>query len=124
MHPGDAMAELSTWLGDSSGTNRGLWYLFVQIVLQLTTAVLLGIVTAQPWAQSTTGGMSLLIILLVLQLIGAFWSFYHTANDLVDGFEKELSSSSSKNKTLEDGLEKVSIAKNATKVNENLQKMK
>ena len=62
--------------------------LFVQIVLQLTTAVLLGILTAQPWAQSTVGGMTVLVVLLLLQLTGAFWSFYHTANDLIDGLEK------------------------------------
>ena len=62
--------------------------LFVQIVLQLTTAILLGIITAQPWAQSTVGGMTVLVLLLLLQLIGAFWSFFHTANDAIDGFEK------------------------------------
>ena len=62
--------------------------LFIQIVLQLTTAVLLGILTAQPWAQSTVGGISVLVILLILQLIGAFWSFYNTGNDRIDCFEK------------------------------------
>lgn len=32
--------------------------------------------------------MTVLSMLLSLQLIGACWSFCHTANDIIDGFEK------------------------------------
>lgn len=32
--------------------------------------------------------MTVLVMLVVLQLTGASWSFCHTANDIIDGFEK------------------------------------
>ena len=31
LRPGDAMDELSTWLGDSSGSRKGLWYLYFML---------------------------------------------------------------------------------------------
>jgi len=61
MRHGDALAELPTWLGDSSGSKRGLWYLFVQILLQLITAVTVGVTCSLLWSQSSTGSKVCLV---------------------------------------------------------------
>jgi hypothetical protein len=88
--PGDALIDLYVWLLDASGTPRGLWYLFVMMALQLTTAVMMGILYAHPWTVTPPGGKALLVILILLQALGAFWSFWRTANDRWDGVEKAL----------------------------------
>ena len=90
MRAGDSLAELPTWLDDSSGTARGIWYLFCTIAIQLVTAAILGVTFAMEWPQSSSGGKVLLGILLFLQLATAWWSVSRTANDKIDGFEKGL----------------------------------
>ena len=52
---GDALAELQTWLGDASGSARGLWYQGGSTALQLTSASLMGFTYAMAWSQSPTG---------------------------------------------------------------------
>ena len=90
MRAGDSLAELPTWLADSSGNARGIWYLFCTIAIQLVTATILGLTFAMQWPQSSSGGKVLLGILLFLQLATAWWSVSRTANDKIDGFEKGL----------------------------------
>jgi hypothetical protein len=51
MRPGDALAELPTWLNDSSGTARGVWYLYCQVAIQVVTAIILGITSSLLWSQ-------------------------------------------------------------------------
>jgi len=84
------MAELPTWLGDASGTARGIWYLFGAMLIQLITAIVLGWAYALTWSQSEKGSKVLLGIVLLLQLSMAWWSVCRTANDKIDGFEKGI----------------------------------
>ena len=88
MCAGDALSELSTWLDDSSGGARGIWYLFGIMFIQLITALLLGLTYSFGWSQSSTGSKALLGCLIFLQLLMAWWSIFRTANDKIDGVEK------------------------------------
>ena len=88
--PGDALAELATWLGDASGSRRGIYYLFGMILLQLLMALLLGLCYAFPFSQTTVGGRFLLVCIALCQLVGAVWSQARTANDKIDGLEKTI----------------------------------
>ena len=90
MLPGDALSELPTWLGDSSGTARGLWYLFGSIVIQLITATVLGITFSLAWSQTSDGSKTLLAVLIAFQLLTAWWSVFRTANDKIDGIQNGI----------------------------------
>ena len=72
MRAGDSLSELPVWLGDSSGTARGIWYIFFTIMLQLTTATILGLTYSMQWPQTSNGGKALLGVLLFLQLATAW----------------------------------------------------
>ena len=51
MRPGDALSELPVWLGDASGSAPGVWDPFFTIMLQMTTAAILGLTFAMEWPQ-------------------------------------------------------------------------
>ena len=87
MLPGDALSELPTWLGDSSGSARGMWYLFMSMLLQLILAAVLGVTFSLTWSQTSEGSKALLGVLIAFQLLTAWWSVFRTANDKIDGFQ-------------------------------------
>ena len=92
LHPlraGDGLAELETWLADSSGgSRRGVWYIFFMTVHQLVVATLLGFAFANPSAATSIGSLILIGLLVGLQVVGAIWATAHTANDKLDAVEK------------------------------------
>ena len=82
------MDVLPAWLGDSSGTRSGLWYVLYMMALQLVMAIVMGIMYSVPFGQTPPGGKSLLVLLVTMQLAGAFWCFcLPTANDRIDGLQ-------------------------------------
>ena len=91
MPHGDALAELGVWLGDATGSRRGLWYLFAMIALQHVVALCLGFGQVFPWTVSTDGGRCFLVFVLGTQVLGTVWAACGTANDKIDGFEKLIS---------------------------------
>ena len=81
------MAELYTWLGDASGTSRGVWYLFGMVAQQIFMSTLLGIMFANAWTTTPIGTKVLLACIIVLQLMGILWTAAKTANDRIDGLQ-------------------------------------
>jgi len=81
---GDALSQLQPWLGDSSGKGKtGIFYMFFMLVLQLITAVIIGILVVTPY------GQTLLTTIIAMQLLGVLWcACLRTANDRIDGVEK------------------------------------
>ena len=87
---GDAMVELATWLGDSSGSSHGLWFLYFLALVQVILAGFTGVMYALPWGTTTLGGQVWIGCLLVIAITNVTWTACQTANDRIDGLEKFL----------------------------------
>ena len=85
--PGDAMAELTTWLSGASGTKRGVWYFFAMVAQQIAMATLLGILFSFDWTTTPMGTKVVLVCIICFQIFGVLWTAWNTANDRIDGVQ-------------------------------------
>lgn len=83
---GDALIINTAWLKDaaSSSSSMAERYIVVLFSLQLSTAVLIGVLYTNPWPQTSAGAKALLGILILFQLLSLGWSFSHKANDFYE----------------------------------------
>ena len=86
---GDVLETLPMWT-DDAGKRKGLYYIYVQVLIQLVIALQVGILFAHPFNQTGTGGLVNLGGLIFMQVLLVVWVASHTANDLFTATENLL----------------------------------
>lgn len=71
MRPGDAMAELHTWLGVRGLAHSCMWHAFASTTGHLTLAALTGLSYSLQWSKWPAGSQALVGILLAFHLLMA-----------------------------------------------------
>ena len=87
--PGDVIETLPMWL-DHANHGQGIYYSVMQIGLQLAMAILVGLLYAHPWQGTTSGGITELIVLIVILIVMCIWVMMTTSNDIYVGFEAAM----------------------------------
>jgi len=82
---GYALETMPGWLGDAAGSRSGCWYLMVQMLFQISIAINVGFFYAHPWAPTSAGGLTQLVVLTICVFGGGFWTLMGTANDVLEG---------------------------------------
>ena len=82
---GYAIERLPAWIDGSSGTQIGIGYLAVQLVLQMLMSLVVGFLFVHPFALTSPGQMLLLVFSIILTLALACFTGCRTANDYWDG---------------------------------------
>ena len=88
-HAGDVLETLPMWT-DDAGERKGLFYVYVQVLIQMVIAMQVGILFAHPFNQTSTGGLVNLSGLIFMQALLVVWVASHTANDLYTATENLL----------------------------------
>lgn len=83
---GEMLETMPMWLDDANHT-KGVFYTFVQLMLQLAVAVLTGVLYAHPFSVTQPGSMFVVIALIVIQSALCVWVWCNTANDLFTATE-------------------------------------
>ena len=83
---GDVLETLPMWT-DDAGKRKGIYYIYVQILLQLLIAALVGILFAMPFNQTDVGGLVNLCGVIFFQILLILWVASQKANDLFTATE-------------------------------------
>ena len=78
---GDVLETLPMWTEDAN-SGKGIYFVYVQVLIQLVIAMLTGFLFAHPFNASSPGGLLNIVSLVALQLFMVLWVGSTTANDL------------------------------------------
>mmetsp|Transcript_3428 Transcript_3428/g.7367 ORF Transcript_3428/g.7367 Transcript_3428/m.7367 type:complete len:935 (-) Transcript_3428:369-3173(-) len=86
---GDTYEKLQVWL-DPAYKGKGVFYLAVQVGLQLVIATFTGLLYANPFTDTPSGGLCISITLIALLVMMMLWTMLTTSNDVYTSIEATL----------------------------------